>query len=152
MPEQHQATPEHWAATEKRGRGDYAISSCIVELRDRIEALEAAQHAHIEAKAAEAGARCAIEQMRSRPGSRQPQDKLDRLIEQDRSDARQLTLVERVADAIEAEDGPIPAHGPAWEPDARAAIRVVAEWLQENPGPNSAWTAVARDLMDEANR
>jgi hypothetical protein len=38
----------------------------------RVEALEATQHAHIEAKAAEAGARCAVEQMRSRPGSWQP--------------------------------------------------------------------------------
>jgi hypothetical protein len=42
------------------------------KLGHRVEALEATQHAHIEAKAAEAGARRAFEQMRSRPGSWQP--------------------------------------------------------------------------------
>jgi hypothetical protein len=61
---------------------------------------------------------------------------------QSTADARQLTLVERVTDGLAYQD-----------PDqARGAIRQVAAWLQENPGPNSAWSAVARDLMDEANR
>ena len=57
---QHRATPEQWALTD------------LIELRDRIQLLEATQHAHIEAKAAEAGARCAVEQLRSKPGSWQP--------------------------------------------------------------------------------
>ena len=38
------------------------------------------------------------------------------------------------------------------EAEARAAIREVVAWLRENPGPNSAWSAVARDLRDEADR
>jgi hypothetical protein len=108
---QHRATPEQWALIENRACcrrvSVYATSSCLVELRDRIqplethiavmeplvartqaaigsalylaaeisklghrvEALEATQHAHVEAKAAEAGARRAVEQLRSRPGS-----------------------------------------------------------------------------------
>ena len=68
---QHRAKPEQWAFTESRGVGDpvYATCSCLIELRARVEALEATQHAHIEAKAAEAGARCAVEQLRSKPGS-----------------------------------------------------------------------------------
>ena len=70
---QHRATPEQWALTESRGvKGISVNSSCLIELRDRIEALEATQHAHIEAKSSEAGARRAVEQMRSRPGSWQP--------------------------------------------------------------------------------
>ena len=71
---QHRATPEQWAFTENRGVGDpvYATCSCLLEIRDRIQQLEATQHAHIEAKAAEAGARCAVEQLRSKPGSWQP--------------------------------------------------------------------------------
>jgi hypothetical protein len=145
MPEQHQATPEQWAVTEKRGRGDYATSSCIVELKRRIEALEAAQRKHIEAKAAEAGARCAVEQMRSRPGSWQPQDKLDRLIEQDRSNAQQLTLVERVADAIGAADDE-GLTNMTWSNHSRAAIRAVAEWLRA--GAVSDWGLAAADLLD----
>lgn len=44
MTKPHKATPEHWEATEKyahRAIGCYA-DSCILELRDRIEALEKA--------------------------------------------------------------------------------------------------------------
>jgi hypothetical protein len=104
---QHRATPEQWAKVKGYAPG-LEVCSCLIELRDRIQLLEATQHAHIEAKAAEAGARCAVEQLRSKPGSWQPiktettygsdattpelsehcapvepeqQDKLDRLIE-----------------------------------------------------------------------
>ena len=66
----YQATPDEWAQQEDwANRRVFSYSSCIIELRGRIEALEAAQHAHVEAKAAEAGARCAVEQIRSKPGS-----------------------------------------------------------------------------------
>jgi hypothetical protein len=67
--EQDEATLQ-WLA--KYLRANAAPHHITIELRDRIEALEATQHAHIEAKAAEAGARRAVEQMRSRPGSWQP--------------------------------------------------------------------------------
>jgi hypothetical protein len=76
---------------------------------------------------------------------------------------QQLTLVERMGRAIESEDGPIPAVGSAWTPEARAAIRVVAEWLREqDPEPGalgrllgqlSTPCGVMADLLDnEANR
>jgi hypothetical protein len=39
----HRATPEQWAETEKWAQGDELDSSCILELRSRIESLEAAQ-------------------------------------------------------------------------------------------------------------
>ena len=42
MTNQHRATPEQWADQE-RWAHDNADSSCIIELRSRIEALEAAQ-------------------------------------------------------------------------------------------------------------
>lgn len=175
---QHRATPEQWATTERMGAGDHATSSCLLELRDlvksvrdsalhlalvtsklghRVKALEATQHAHIEAKAAEAGARCAVEQLRSTPGSWQPirtftADEVAPVVvptAEPASGARQLTLVERVALAI----NPKPDENPIflYKDEARAAIREVAAWLRENPGPNSAWPAVARDLMYEAN-
>jgi hypothetical protein len=54
-------------------------------------------------------------------------------------------LLERVANAIYN----VPHDSAA---EARAAIREVAAWIRDNPGPNSAWSAVARDLMDEADR
>jgi hypothetical protein len=69
MTKQHKATPEQWETIER-----YADTSdpysCILELRDRIEALEAAQQP--------------------------PQDKLDRLIALDRDDPTN-SLVERIA-------------------------------------------------------
>ena len=61
MTNQHQATPDEWAQQEDwANRSAFSDSSCLIELRDRIEALESAQHP--------------------------PQDKLDRLIALDRDD------------------------------------------------------------------
>jgi organic radical activating enzyme len=66
---------------------------------------------------------------------------------------RSYALVERVQDAIDkARPDYDTGLARAAIREARAAIREVAAWLQENPGPNSAWRAVARDLIDEANR
>ena len=74
MTKPHRATPDEWAQQEDwANRSVFSGSSCIVELRDRIEALEA--------------------------GQQPPQDKLDRLIALDRDDPAG-SLVERVADAL----------------------------------------------------
>lgn len=67
------------------------------------------------------------------------------------ANAQKPTLVDRVADAIAAVDDE-GLTNMTWSSHSQAAIRVVAEWVRENPGPNSAWPAVARDLMDEASR
>jgi hypothetical protein len=92
MTDQHNATDERLrsavraqsktvAHLSNRVEGLEKLHAAVVDLNERfnldplvarVEALEATQHAHIEAKAAEAGARCAVEQMRSRPGSWQP--------------------------------------------------------------------------------
>jgi hypothetical protein len=113
---QHRATPEQIRSRE------------LLHLRRRIEALEATQHAHIEA-----GARCAVEQMRSRPGRWQPL-KVETTYGSDaaipelsESNAQQLTLVERVADAILES----PSDPEGWSGEARAAIRAVAAWINE---------------------
>jgi hypothetical protein len=45
MTEQHRATPSDWAQQEDwANRSVFSDSSCILELRDRLAALEAAQH------------------------------------------------------------------------------------------------------------
>ena len=41
---QHRATREQWTITE--AKLNYSTTSCLIELRDRIKLLEAAQHAH----------------------------------------------------------------------------------------------------------
>jgi hypothetical protein len=133
MTNQHRATPDEWAQQEGwANRSVFSDSSCIIELRDRLEALEVRQ---------------------------QPlQDKLDRLIALDRDDPAN-SLVERVAtdeelcqlyyDAPEHGFGPAlravydlgRQHGaapirsgpesPLVERVGRAAILEVAAWLKE---------------------
>ena len=43
MTKQHKATPEQWALTEETSGA--CLSACILELRARVEALEATHHA-----------------------------------------------------------------------------------------------------------
>jgi hypothetical protein len=157
MTNQHQATPDDWAQQEDwANRSAFSDSSCIIELRDRVEALEA--------------------------GQQPQQDKLDRLIALDRDDSTEAaaqqplaftgkvvapitrdrdetgnyliihdtpapagSLVERVADAIAAQ---ATSAGIVNDRPARAAIREVAKWLKEE-GYN---TLQAEALAQEANR
>jgi hypothetical protein len=170
MTNQHKATPDDWAQQEDWAkRSVFSDSSCLFELRARVEALEV--------------------------GQQPPQDKLDRLIALDRddpagslveriatdadlcqvynekttlravydlgrehgaaptqpgpagsapdTDARQLTLVERVTDGLPCRDAD----------QARAALRVVADAaLQMHPDKNLTWERVALWLEQEANR
>ena len=89
MADQYRATDLQWVCIRARASDNVAYST-ILELRDRIEALEAAAKPNHPAK----------------PDS---------------------SLVERVAAAITGDsDEPI-----NWKPEARAAIREVAAWLQE---------------------
>jgi hypothetical protein len=103
MTNQHKATPEQWAYAETCAPEDFAGYACILELRGRVEALEA--------------------------GQQPPQDKLDRLIALDRDDSTN-SLVERVADAIAAQ---ATSAGIVNDRPARAAILVVAAWMSKHP-------------------
>jgi hypothetical protein len=72
MTNQHKATPDEWAQQEGwANRLAFSYSSCIIELRGRIEALEAAQQP--------------------------PQDKLDRLIAIDREDSTEAAAQQPLA-------------------------------------------------------
>ena len=127
MTDQHRATPEQWEVVEicrEEGKIPWPTATALLELRARIEALEAAQ-----------------------------QDKLDRLIALDQeaamaelraasAEARPAGgLVERVEEAIIT--GMVDGDRHA----ARAAIREVAKWL-DTKGQHgcSLW------LREEADR
>ena len=158
MTEHHRADPKLWATAEKWGANTMDMANCILELRDRIQLLEAAQQApdpysgrpssltddqrKTAAAAAEAGARCAIEQLRSKPGSWRPAEPAP--------SPHPPTLVDRVIHAIN------PSLTPSFRSDrdeARAAIREVAEWLRsEYPQRQGYGTAWANLLDNEANR
>ena len=70
----HRANPEVWAAVERWSKNDMETSNCILELRDRVEALEAA----------------------AKPAEFNYEEKLDSSNPPKSSDS----LVERVADVI----------------------------------------------------
>lgn len=112
MTNTRKADASDWAWLEGNStvnRCDAAWSRGLIELRARVEALEAQQ---------------------------QPQDKLDRLIAQDRaaSEARPGGLVERVAEAME----PGTYDWCDYEDEARAAIRAAAAWLRKRGMLNAA--------------
>jgi hypothetical protein len=137
----YKATPEQWIDVEFCDKADFN-SACILELRVRIETLEAAQQPY--------------------------QDKLDRLIALDRDDftedaaqqpplftaeevARIVaptfpdnSLIDRVSKALY--DAPNTHEG--WRSEARAAILEVARWLRENECDYNA----VRWLEQEAGR
>jgi hypothetical protein len=156
MTNQHQATPDEWAQQEDwANRSAFSDSSCLIELRDRIEALEV--------------------------GQQPPQDKLDRLIALDRDDPAEdaaqhaplftaeevarivaptvkesLTdpagsLMERVADAIGAADDE-GLTNMTWSNHSRAAILEVTAWLTENYASNVDGPPPHQMLRDEVNR
>ena len=128
MTNQHRATPDDWAQQEDWVNRSVSFdSSCILERRDRLEALEAAQQPLVNYA----------------PVKPEYRDKLDRLIEQDRSNPQQLALVERVADAIAAQ---ATSAGIVNDRPARAAILEVAAWLREQHGGDLvASTALTRE-------
>jgi hypothetical protein len=76
MTDQHRATPEQWAEQEMwvRQRPHAAAgSSCILELRARIEELEAAQHAHADTtRLSNGGVSSTVVEGLSNPGRWQP--------------------------------------------------------------------------------
>ena len=148
MTNQHRAKPEQWEHVEicaGTKQIPWATNDCILELRARVEALEAAPAFRV----LETGERIQMNIV---------QDKLDRLIALDRDDptpdaamtelraasteARPAGLVEQVSKRIEfgidANQDP--------EGIARAAIREVAAWLR-SVGNNGS----ADELEQQAN-
>jgi hypothetical protein len=126
MTNQHRATPEQWEFIEL-----YADSldadACILELRSRIEALEAAQQPH--------------------------QDKMDRLIALDTDDGGPIVmpsspadfLIDRVVKVIYGAEG--------CRDEARAAILEVAAWLRaESEGHLGSGLHWAKEFEREASR
>ena len=123
MSKTHRLTPEQWESIE-RYADDNAYDACFLELRARIEGLEAAQQLHTftadEVAPIVVGAASA---------AAQPAD----------------SLMDRVARAIY--DAPN-NHDGCWRSEARAALREVAAWLR-----SELISRNVADLLDnEANR
>jgi hypothetical protein len=135
MTDQHRATPEQWAnMKEYQDDGlDDGYGSCIIELRARIEALEAAQ-----LEQAESHRFCTDAIVRRVEALEDPMTELRAAS----AEARPAGLVERVADVL----------GHLGVGTARAAIREVAAWLTENYAKDVVSPPPGQMLRDEANR
>jgi len=73
MTNQHRATPEQWEYQE-RWASDDDDASCILELRCRIEALEATQHAHADVSRLSDAEREQVAQELAKPAAWRPLD------------------------------------------------------------------------------
>ena len=106
MTEQHRATDKQWLAMEVDSQ-NFAVASCFLELRDRVEALERDRRAILDSSS------------RLRVGLHGSPAKPNHPAKPDSS------LVDQVEDALDM------ARGDS-EAKARAAIREVATWMTSN--------------------
>ena len=144
MTDQYRATPEQWDLIARTTGGSHAAAT-ILELRARVEALEAAQRYQF---------RSATEKVPTTRlysysvGPAKPLDELGQghtLVSPEPASAEAQPaggLVERVANAISEGDEP-----DKWHPEARDAIREVAAWLR-SVGNNGS----ADELEQQADR
>jgi hypothetical protein len=138
----HRATPEQWVNLERRQLGGNDLVCAVLELRARVEALEAAQQQP--------------EPIDEEENDRRFHACMDLIHnatpEQIRASAglpERSSLVERVADALCRAQ----LDSPSWEPEARAAIGEVAGWLsRESDGHLGSGAYWAQRLQREAER
>ena len=164
----HKAKPADWAWLEGNStvdRCDAAWSRGLIELRARVEALEAGATCPHIITGDEGTSYCALAEKVAAMESAAPpagslveqsatfdEDENDRRFDQAKAIIDQpaptpaSSLVERVARAIANVGGDTDSY----DPEARAAIRRVAAWLRDRGGYPWAW--VAQTLEQEANR
>ncbi len=129
MTDQHRATPEDWEYIRLRAEDGVGLLNCILELRARVEALEARRPTVQEL--------CQRVEALEAPQHTTPTP-----------EARPAGLVERVAEAMQ----PGTFDWSAYEDEARAAIREVAKWLRDRYPKSPEAGAVAFNLCQEADR
>ena len=111
----HKATPEQWVNLERRQLGGNDLVCAALELRAKVEALEAAAHKHIvETNSNIVALFTRVEALEANyPEKPDSSDPAGSLVEQ---------LVEAVYGPSNTQEG--------WRSEARAAIREVAAWLR----------------------
>jgi len=125
----YKATPEQWGYIYDDVFDCDAQSACILELRARVEALEAAQRPASKVYEISEPLQLTPEQEQQVRDLLAPEPRRNYPAKSDSS------LLERVAIAISrCEDSSCwDDEAVNWEPEARAAIREVALWLNEAP-------------------
>lgn len=140
----HHAKPFHWSEIDRTKFN--SASSCILELRARIEALEAGATCPHIVSSDEGTSYCALAEASARIGqSDVPADTSAPTNSKPSSNSSQIrsSLVEAVRQAILMH-----GDGLTFSDEARAAIRAVAEWLRVQRG----WEYGSWALEQEAGR
>ena len=154
------ATPADWAWLEGNStvdRCDAAWSRGLIELRARVEVLEAGATCPHVRTSDEGTSYCALAEQASAPASADVRPTVKARITRDRDETGDYliihdasppasSLVERVAKGIGSASPWMHSH----RDEARAAIREVAAWLRDRGGYPWAW--VAQTLEQEADR
>ena len=124
MADQHRATADEWLTMELDSQ-NFAFASTILELRDRIEALEATQIGSIDLSHLSDAEREKILKMLANPGTFEVLE-VAQPAQPNHPEKPDSSLVERVAAAIHPN---VCADPNLYLHEARAAIREVAAWL-----------------------
>ena len=145
MNDQHRATDSEWYCLEARTCGDKAdvvAYSCILELRDRIKALEATHHAHVDLSHLSDAERERMLKSIADPGRFEA---LEAAAQPNHPAKPDSSLVDRVACAIYPDGS-----GDGFRVEARAAIYEVAAWMgEQKPYGAGLWSL---RLEQEAER
>jgi hypothetical protein len=148
---QHRATPEQWEYQE-RWASDDDDASCILELRCRVEALEATQHAHADLSRLSDAEREQVTQELAKPVRVFTAKEVAPIV----APATRARFISEVFQAASAEVRPAAGLVERIEAvaggDARAAIREVAKWLRDRYPKSPEAGAVAFNLCQEADR
>jgi hypothetical protein len=137
--QQHRATDSEWYCIKLRS-SSVAVYSTILELRDRIKALETTQSGSVDLSHLSDAERGKIFKLLANPGRFEVLE-VAQPAKPNYPAKPDSSLVEQVANAM---DG-----GTEWR--ARAAIRAVAAWIEEHGGAQSALGWAMR-LEREADR
>jgi hypothetical protein len=151
MTNQHRATPDEWAQQEgwaNRSLCPDTDSSCIIELRDRVEALEIRQLAHVGISHLSKEERDQILQELAKPARVFAAKEVAPIMVPSPAGS----LVERVADAIAAQatSAGIVNDRPACAAILEAAAALI-DWWDSHEDARTAWEA-AKWLEQEANQ
>ena len=134
---EYKATSEQWAKCEADAKNWSGSYECILELRARVEALEARQRPASKVYEISKPLQLTPEQAQQINDLLAPNSKSTPNSSQIRS-----SLVDRVAKALY--DAPTTHEG--WRSEARAAIREVAAWMREqHDGDLAAATVLERE-------
>ncbi len=150
MTGQYRATPEQWAYMHERTEAGLEMTSCIIELRARVEALEATQHAHADVSRLSDAERERLTQELAKPAAWRPLDIETTYGSEAAADAAQILRVPMVVEGTFDHGGETyrykanatPERDPAMA-DGGSLLEMVAKAIYNVPHDSAAEASAA---------